>query len=389
MAPSGHALLGPSSAHRWMHCTPSAVLESHFPSTTSKYAEEGTLAHAIVEERLGRVIKGKPRGTTSARLKKKEHYKPEMDDYCDEYVTMVTEIFDDLTKQGRHPVMYSESKVDFSEWVENGYGTCDTSIIADDTLYIFDFKYGANVKVEAKDNPQLRLYALGAYNEFSTIYDIDTIIMYIVQPRVTDGVSMDTVSTEDLLNWAETEVRPKALDASTGTGKCIEGDWCQFCRAKTVCKARTLRFIETLKLTETSARLMSEEDLAVLLPYAEYLTGWAKEVKDWMLDQAVNAGAQYPGYKLVQGRSNRVILNENALAEKLKKAGYTDIYSLKGITDLEGIVGKTKFAELAGGLVDKPAGKPTLVVESDPRPAIGDNRTNMFDDGFEEEKQNG
>lgn len=383
--PTDHSKLGPSSAHRWLHCTPSASLESKFPSTSSKYAEEGTLAHSIVEERLQRIIKGKPRGQTSAKLKKKELYKPVMDDYCDQYVDYVMSIYDELVAQGAKPTLLSECQVDYSEYVPQGFGTTDTTIVAFGTMYVFDFKYGQGVKVEAKDNPQLRLYALGAYLENSILYEIDKVRMYIIQPRVADGVTFDEMTVEDLLSWAENYVKPRAQLAWEGEGDCNEGDWCKFCRAKTVCKARAIKFLENLKLTNTSHKLLSDEELAKVYPLAKYLCGWADEVKTYMLDQAINKGVEYPGYKLVEGTSRRVVLNPRALAQKLVDAGYTDIYELKGITDLESVVGKAKFAEIAGGLVDKPAGTPTLVTTDDPRPAIGPK--NMFDD--EEEGING
>lgn len=381
--PDMHAKLGPSSALRWLNCTPSAELESHFPSTSSKYADEGTLAHSIVEERLNRVIKGKPRGVTGARLKKKEEEMGKSDayfvDHCDEYVTFVTNLFDKLKADKKEPVMFSERQVEFTEWVPDGFGTTDTIIIADGTMYVFDFKFGANVRVSAELNPQLRLYALGAYNEFSILYDIDTVVTYIIQPRVENGTSNEEISVNDLLEWANTYVKPRAALAAEGSGECIEGAWCKFCRAKTICKARAVRYLDFLHETMQAPKLLSNEELARILPLAEYITGWARELKDWMLDQAVNRDESYPGYKLVEGRSNRVVLNEAALASKLEKAGYKDIYVLKGLTDLESICGKARFAEIAGGLVDKPTGKPTLVPEEDPRPAIGRGK-DMFND---------
>lgn len=385
MASTKHSMLGPSSAHRWLNCTPSAKLEQGFPGTTSKYAEEGTLAHAIVEERLQRIIKGKPRGQTSAKLKKKDMYKPEMEGYCDEYVSFVMGVYDELAEDTM-PVLLSESQVDYSEWVPDGWGTTDTTIIAFGTMYVFDFKYGKTIKVDARGNEQLRLYALGAYAENSILYDINKVKMFIIQPRVEDGVSMDEMSIEGLLDWANNYVRPRALQAVNGHGETIEGDWCQFCRAKTKCKARALRFLKALEETGNDPALMSDEELAKVLPLAEMITGWADELKKFMLDQAINRGAEYPGYKLVEGRSRRVILNPRALAQKLVDAGYRDIYELKGISDLEAVVGAKEFAEIAGGLVEKPAGTPTLVLASDPRPAIG-GTSNMFKDDEEENEK--
>lgn len=382
--PSDHAKLGPSNALRWLNCTASASLEERFPNTTSKYAEEGTLAHSIVEERLKRIIKGKPRGQASARLKKNELYKPVMEDYCDQYVDYVVSIYDELVKQGKKPTMLSECRVDYSDYVPEGFGTTDTTIVAFGTMYVFDFKYGQGVRVDARDNPQLRLYALGAYLENSILYDIDTVKMFIVQPRVADGITSDEISVDALIDWAETYVKPRAQMAWNGEGDCVEGEWCKFCKAKTICRARAIKYLRSLEQV-SDPKLLSDEDLATLLPLAEYVGGWADELKTYMLDQAINRGAEYPGYKLVEGRSRRVILNPKALADKLTEAGYKDIFQLKGISDLEAVVGVKEFAELAGGLVDKPAGNPTLVTNADPRPALGNK---MFDDE-EEENVNG
>ena len=361
-----HALLGPSSAHRWMHCTPSAKLESTRPDTAGKDAEVGTLAHAIVEERLSRVIKGKSRGKTSAKLAKNPLYFEGMDDYCDQYVDFVVQLYDSLKE--KHPVMFSEQKVDFSEWVPDGFGTTDTVIIADGVMYVIDFKFGKGVRVDAKENPQLRLYALGAYNDYSILYDIDVVTTYIVQPRIEDGITSETLRVTTLLDWAENEVKPKADLAIRGAGEAVEGDWCRFCRARDVCKPRAVAFLEHLKDTYQNSMELTPDELARLLPIAEHIQDWAKELKNYMSDQAINNGVTFHGYKVVAGRSTRVIDDPAALANALQGAGYQDIYKLKDLTDLENMVGKNKFAKLSEGFISKPDGKPTLVPVSDKRP---------------------
>ena len=361
-----HALLGPSSAHRWMHCTPSAKLESTRPDTAGKDAEVGTLAHAIVEERLSRVIKGKSRGKTSAKLAKNPLYFEGMDDYCDQYVDFVVQLYDSLKE--KHPVMFSEQKVDFSEWVPDGFGTTDTVIIADGVMYVIDFKFGKGVRVDAKENPQLRLYALGAYNDYSILYDIDVVTTYIVQPRIEDGITSETLRVTTLLDWAENEVKPKADLAVRGAGEAVEGDWCRFCRARDVCKPRAVAFLEHLKDTYQNSMELTPDELARLLPIAEHIQDWAKELKNYMSDQAINNGVTFHGYKVVAGRSTRVIDDPAALANALQGAGYQDIYKLKDLTDLENMVGKNKFAKLSEGFISKPDGKPTLVPVSDKRP---------------------
>lgn len=380
MPPKPHAMLSPSSAHRWLACTPSAKLEYTLPDKTSEAAEEGTLAHSLVELRLQNIINGKPRGATPAKLKNNPLWKPVMDGYVDAYVDFVQELFQQELAEGHEPILYSERNVRFEEFVPDGHGTTDTVIIADKKMIVIDFKYGKGVPVSAINNPQLRLYAIGAFNDFDILYDIESVTNFIFQPRVDGGsISSETLTVEELFDWAEKEVKPKALMALHGEGEAVQGDHCRFCKAKTLCITRLKSRLDAMINPAREPGIMTPDELAQVLPVAEELVGWAKEIKEFMLDQSVNNGVSYPGYKVVQGRSNRMITDEIKAAGELMKKGYKDIYELKSLTKLEEEVGKKELAKIIGDLIVKPEGKPTLVPESDARPAI--NGEQMFNDG--------
>ena len=371
MSPSKHALLGASSAHRWLLCTPSARLESKFPDTTSEAAREGTLAHAIVETKLGRIIKGKPRGKATRVQLNDPLYTPAMEDHCDAYVDFIEELFAGAQRQSPDALLCSEMRVDFSEWVPGGFGTTDTTIIADDTLTVVDFKFGKGHFVNAKENPQLRLYALGAWTEFGTLYDIRNIRTYIVQPRM-DSITSEDLTVDDLLSWAESYVRPRAELAAKGEGPKNPGEaQCLFCRARHVCVARISALMDALRYEFRDPDLLTAEEISAVIPKAEALASWAKGVKEYALEHALG-GEEYPGFKLVQGRSNRKITDEDEAITRLLKAGCPPekIMRLRSITDLESYLSKDVFSKVLDGLVIKPEGKPTLVPDSDKRETL-------------------
>lgn len=368
--PDAHALLSASSAHRWLNCTPSATLEQQFPDTTSEAAKEGTLAHAIVETKLGRIIKGQRRGKSTKAQRDSPLYFPAMEDHCDAYVDFVEELYSKALTQSPDAILCSEMRVDFSRWVPGGFGTTDTTIIADDVMTVVDFKFGKGHAVYAEENPQLRLYALGALAEFGDLYDIKRIRTYIVQPRM-DIVSSEELTEGFLLDWADGYVRPRAERASRGEGLTEAGDHCLFCRAKPACRAYAVRMAEALKYEFRDASLLDEGEISDILGYAERLASWAREVKEYALREA-QAGRSFPGYKLVQGRSNRRITDEGEAARRLAKAGFQpETYMrLKGLTDLSDLMGKDVFAKVLEGLIEKPEGKPTLVPDTDKREAL-------------------
>ena len=261
----------------------------------------------------------------------------------------------------------------------DGFGTGDCIIIADDTLHIIDFKYGLGILVDAEDNPQMKLYALGALELYDALYDIKTVSMTIFQPR-RENVSTWTVSVKELKEWAENELKPKAQMAYNGEGEYLPGEWCTFCRVAVRCRARAE---EKLKLAQTEFRrppLLTDAEITDILLILPDLTKWANEISEYALDAALNHGKEWDGFKVVEGRSVRKYRDEKSVAEAAISAGYRDIYrqSLIPMTEMQKLMGKTKFEEILGSLIYKPPGKPTLVPNSDKRPAM--NVTNAINE---------
>ena len=369
--PGTHALLSPSAAHRWLHCTAAPRLEENQPDSGSDYAREGTLAHAYCARHLKQYL-GLPTAGEDAEIGtlNDQYHTGEMDEHTDTYKTIVLERFNAARAKTPDAQLLVEARLDFSKWVPGGFGTGDAVIIADGLLDIIDFKYGKGVRVEAPENPQMRIYALGAYDAYSFEYNIQRVRMTIVQPRL-DNLSSDEMSVEDLLAWADKELAPKAQEAYSGEGKQAPGEWCQFCRVKQSCKALAQSCIETAKKAQDPRLLTPEEIATNVLPMLDTVDTWLKGVKEYTLAQALD-GVAYPGYKLVAGRSNRVITDVEAARKTLVDAGYDPVAIMKpqemrGITDLEKLVGKKKLAALLEKYLEKPQGKPVLAPESDKR----------------------
>ncbi len=373
----GHAILSPSSASRWMACTPSAQLEAKEPYSSSVYADEGTLAHRLnelmIEHRLGRILE-KEYKKKLKEIEAHELYTGEMADHCENFVVYVLELFHSLP-QG--PILYTEEKVDLSKWVPKGFGTVDIRIIFDGTLYVIDYKHGKGVPVFADKNKQLMLYSLGAYDEMEALYNINTISMTVYQPRI-ENIDTFEMSVTDLLAWSENELIPKAKQAFEGDGDFVPGEHCRFCRIKAKCTALAEHNLQLAKdnfADEIDPRLLTPEQTADILKKADFFEKWLKAVEDYALDQAVNNGVQWPGMKLVEGISRRKIEDEIGATSALVKAGCRneDIYKveLQGITALTKLLGKTDFEKVVGEFVVKPPGKPVLVLESDKRQPYG------------------
>ena len=362
---SKHAILSASGAHRWMNCTPSARLELEFDDNSGEAAAEGTAAHALSEHKLRKALKMRSKKPVSP------YDSDEMDNYTDGYVEYVLEVIEQAKQTCSDPLILIEQRLDFSKYVPDGFGTGDCVIIADGTLHIIDFKYGQGVLVSAEDNPQMKLYALGALGLFDGIYDIEMVSMTIYQPR-RENISTSTVSKESLYRWAEEVLKPKAELAFAGDGNYCPGEWCQFCRAAVKCRARAEAKLKLATFEFALPPLLSDEEIAGILSSIGDLTSWANEIIAYATDAAVNHGKKWPGFKVVEGRSNRKYKDEEAVAEAAKNAGYRDIYkqSLITITEMEKLMGKTKFNEVLGGLIMKPPGKPTLVPVSDKRPEM-------------------
>ena len=365
MTPSDHALLSASGAHRWLNCTPSARLESDEPESTSAAAEQGTAAHALAEHKLRRALKQRSKRPVSAWID------DEMETLTDDYVSFVQEHISIAQETCGDPQVLIEQRLDFSHIVPGSFGTGDCVIIAEPTLQIIDLKYGQGVLVEAVNNPQLMLYALGALHAFGSLYDIETVSVTIYQPR---RANVDTweISVAELEQWAETEVKPKAELASAGEGEFCPGSWCQFCRIAPTCRARAEANLQLAKLEFVPPAELSDAEIADVLTRIPQLKTWASDVEAYALSKAVNQGVVFEGFKLVAGRSVRKYTSEKDVAAAAEAAGYRDIWDRKLITltAMEKLMGKPAFNEILGDFVTKPAGKPTLVPASDKRPAL-------------------
>lgn len=376
-----HALLSASGASRWMKCNPSARLEDMFPDCSSEYAEEGTLAHEISELKLTKYLKTMSLRTFNNKMKKlKSHklYKPEMENYTDVYVDNIKELLMSFDKPGTAEI---EKKVDFSEYVPEGFGTCDFVTVDNGTLYIRDLKYGRGVPVSAQDNPQLMLYSLGAYLEFSLFNDIENINMGIIQPRL-DIVSIFEISADELMKWAENEVKPNAEKAFKGEGDFKVGQ-CTFCRAKALCRARAEANMSLETEMKLKGNILSNEEMGEILNRARDVVKWVKDIENYC-QQAILRGEYVPGWKVVEGRSVRAFSDTEKAMEVLKEKGVAEelMYERKmlTLTQLEGVVGKKDFNEYVGDFIIKPKGKPTLVPESDKRAPYVNDVINASDD---------
>lgn len=374
MGTTAHALLSPSAAHRWINCTAAPRLEADVEDKGSEFAAEGTLAHAYCAQKL-KAFLGLPTDGEAKEIAElnDRYHTGEMDEYTDTYKTIVLEKFNAARAKTKDALLLIETRLDFSEYVPDAFGTADAIIIADGTMEVIDFKYGKGVKVSAEDNPQMKIYALGAYEKFSFEYKIDRVRMTIIQPRI-ENFSEWELSVSELMVWTDGVLTPKAQQAYKGDGPQVPGDWCQFCKVKSNCRALTQKCIEAAK-NHPDPKLISSDELAAdVLPMLATVKTWLAGVEDYALQQALS-GVQLAGWKIVEGRSVRKITDQEGAAVALNKAGYktTEIYKpqeLRTITDLEKLTGKKQFAAICGDYIEKPQGKPTLAPESDKRPAI-------------------
>ena len=366
MPPARHAVLSASSSHRWLNCSPSARLEQEFEDRETEAAAEGTAAHALCEHKLRRALKLQSRRKPISR-----YDSDEMDMHTDSYVQFVLETLAEVRRHCADPLINIEQRLDFSCYVPDGFGTGDCIIIGDKIMHIIDFKYGQGVLVEAEHNPQMMLYALGALCLFDSLYDIEEVAMTIYQPR-RENISTWTIPVAELKTWAENELVPKARLAYEGKGEYRPGPWCTFCKAAVKCRARAEEKLRLAQYEFARPPLLTDSEIEDILGKLDDLTRWAEEIKTYAQDAALNHGKQWHGYKVVEGRSVRKYSNEDAVVEAANAAGYHDIFrkTLLPITEMEKLMGKQEFQSILGGLIIKPAGKPTLVPASDKRPAI-------------------
>lgn len=388
--PKNHALLSASSAHRWLACTAAPHFEENFPDGTSTYAEEGTLAHAICELYARKKFTIMTTRKFNADLKKLQAqplYQEEMLRTAEAYVEYLTEKAMSYTAT---PHVAMEVKVDLTEYIPDGFGTCDCIMVGGDTLHITDYKHGKGVSVSAVENPQMRLYALGALRLYRAVYgdQIKKVSMGICQPRLSEAASEDALTVEELLAWGES-IKPIAKEAFEGPGTFCPGDHCRFCKGKAQCRARAAHFagfddytgiefagkLDEKTLAERVAEgtpVLSDADVADLLVRAAGLVAWYKDLEEYATG-ALLAGGEIPGFKLVEGRSNRAFSDTDEAIKALIAAGYDEamIYDRKPktLTELEKLLGKKTFVELLSSFIVKPKGKPTLAPASDKREA--------------------
>ena len=376
---AAHSEKGPSSSNRWIHCPPSAKLCTGLPDSSSSFAKEGTDAHALCEYLLNTAV-GRDSENPVENL---TYYNSEMQECAEGYRDYCMEVYEQAKQSCKDPVLLVEQKIQYERFVKGGFGTADCIILTDGTLNVVDFKYGMGVEVTAKGNTQMRIYALGALEIFDALYDIDRVQMTIYQPRK-QNISIAEISRDELYDWAEQVLKPAAIAAEEGTGEYDTGEWCRFCKAKQICRKRAEKNLELTSYDFAPPPTLSDTEIVIILEKVDALVAWANDMKEYALQEAIS-GKEWAGMKLVEGRSVRKYVNEQAVAAAVVKAGF-EPYDKKlfTITEMQKQLGKKKFEEILGKLVVKPQGKPVLVREDDKRPALSTAK-----DDFKEENEHG
>jgi hypothetical protein len=370
MPPNNHSILGASSAHRWMNCPPSARLTEEIEDETSEYAKEGSAAHELCEWKVKKALKMR-----AGKRPASDYWSDEMEECSGSYKDYIVEIVTEARKTCQDALILIEQHLDFSKYVPDGFGTGDFILVTDTEVHVVDYKHGKGVKVEADFNPQMMLYALGAYEAFSSLYDIENVKMTIFQPRL-NNVSTFEMKVSDLLNWAEQDVKPRAELAFKGEGEYVAGEHCKFCKARNTCRKRAEEHLKLVQLEFKPGPLLTDKEIGAVLSKASDLSKWASDIVSYAQAEAIDNGKHFDGYKLVEGRSVRKFTSEKEVVKAANSAGYTDIYDKKLITltAFEKLMGKADFNEILGEFVDKPKGKLTLVPVSDKRPEVTVNK---------------
>ena len=382
-----HARLSPSAAHRWLNCTRSVALEEQFPDSTSDAALEGTIAHAICAllltalkaqgtydvEEIQTIAQQGGDGYTAEEYA--DWYSADMMQYAEGYANYVWNEYQAQLKTTRDTVLMVETKIDITAYGKDMTGTTDATIVSDSILHIFDFKYGRGVRVDAKDNPQMMIYALGNVEEHSSMYAFKGVTMTIYQPRIGNIVSYGML-VKDLKKWGSLTLKPKASDAYEGKGKFAAGAWCKFCKAKAVCReCANVCTADYKEQHERSVDTLNDDEIAHLIEIADDITSWLDSVKSYASEQLKN-GKPIKGLKLVEGRSTRKYADVKKVEELLLSSGFTEeqIFDkkLKALTAMQKTLTKKTFDALLTDLIVKPQGAPTLALESDPRPIFND-----------------
>ena len=372
MPPTAHAKLSASSAHRWLECTAAPGFERQFPQKTSVFAEEGTLAHEFCEiagRNMFGLLDNEDAAERAIQLEQNEHFDKEMHSTAKFYAG---QLWDANLSYEAPPAVFFEVRVPLDEWIPEGFGTCDCCMIGGDTLRIFDYKHGKGVKVDSENNPQMRLYALGALAKFRLVYgdSIKKVITAIIQPRITEDISSEELTVEELLSWGES-IKPAAHAAFTGEGAEFHaGEWCRFCAGKAQCRARADGYTALEEFAAMEPNKLTDAELANLLHRGAGLKQWYDDLQEYARE-AILGGHSLDGWKVVAGRSSRVFTDTDKALDALRAAGYADaiLYKREPLTlaQLEKEIGKKKFGEICGSLITTPLGKPTLVEASDKR----------------------
>ncbi len=376
-----HALLSASGASRWLNCPPSAKLEDEYgEKETSQYAAEGTCAHELAELYLRKdALEDITEQEFEAMLEEImacDLFNDEMLDVIPTYTNYCEDQFTDAKSSDEYTIIEIEQKLDLTEYVPESFGTADCVIISDGLMEIIDLKYGKGIPVYADYNKQLMLYALGALRKYDTMYDISEIRMTIVQPRI-DNISSWQISVNELVNWADEELKPIADMAFHGEGELNAGDWCRFCAVRNQCKKLYEQQFEIAKHDFAEPKLLSDDEIADIVKRAPKLVEWANSVAEYAKKKTLNDNKQWPGLKLIEGRSRRKWSDEDkaleTIFEKFPELDETDVTTtkIKGITDIEKRVGKKKFLEKLKDVVITTQGSPTFVSIQDKHPAIG------------------
>lgn len=374
--PDKHAIVSASASGIWSQCPRSVRLGLTVPEEDrSAYAEEGTKAHSICEAKLKKLLK--------LRTRVPKATDPEMDECTTAYKDFVEEEWNALKAKTSDADLYVEQKLDLTDWVPEGFGTSDAVLVSDTELVVIDFKYGKGVRVNAENNPQLRLYALGAYKRFTMLYDFSEVKTIIFQPRL-GNISSESISLNDLIDWGNDYIKPLAKMAYDGEGDFSVGEHCRFCRAAAVCRARAEEAFQIINHDKVEPPLLSDEEIPAILDKLDATESWITAIRAYAKNKAVNEGVKWEGYKLVEGRTQRKIVDQVKALEAIENAGFdvedVTTLKLKGLSDLERIMTKAKFNEVLGAYVVKPKGEPTLVKNDDKRPEY-----NPVEEVFKEE----
>lgn len=372
--PDVHAKLSASGAKKWMNCPGSVVMEADFPDVQSSYAAEGTTAHSLGEAKIRLAIKELTKAKYHKAIKDLD-ITDDMEGYTDDYCDFVLERFNAAKAKTADAILLLEQRLDFSNWVPGGFGTGDCVIVASGYMEIIDLKYGSGVVVPVENNPQLRLYALGACDAWDYLYGIEEVTMTIYQPR-RDNISTETIAADELYQWGDM-ISEKAQIANSGTDECHAGSHCDdgFCKARPVCRAYADSCNQLAAMEFAHPTQLSVEEISEVLELSSRLVKWSELVKAYALDKA-KQGMKFPGYKLVEGRSSRkYAVSDGVILGVLKGHGLKEedamVHKLRTVADMEKFLGKKEFESVLGQYVTKTPGDPTLVPITDKRPEIG------------------